>query len=81
VDAAEAQYRWSHIPGEPVASKDAWRVREGTAGNGSIRLSRYKRVDTALAVYFIKGMLASLVVHPVRIVVLRRNQKGRSLKR
>ena len=34
VDAAEARYRWSHIPGEPCALKGACTVREGAVGKG-----------------------------------------------
>ena len=33
VDAAEARYRWSYLPGEPDALKGACPVREGVVGN------------------------------------------------
>ena len=46
VDAAQAQYRWSHLPGEPDALKGASPVRRGTVGKGSRDF-----LDTSLAVY------------------------------
>ena len=60
VETAEVRYRWSYLPGEPDALKDACPVREGAVGN----VPR----GNALAAYFIsetKGKLfikASLII-------------------
>jgi hypothetical protein len=46
VDAAEARYRWSYLPGEPDALKGACPVREEVVGDVP--------QGNALATYFMK---------------------------
>ena len=77
VDATEARYRWSYLPGEPDALKGACPVREEVVGNVP--------KGNALATYFIKvvdeaptGRSRRLIVTEHGIPYQVRTSRGRS---
>jgi hypothetical protein len=61
VDATEARYRWSYLPGEPDALKGARPVREEVVGNVP--------KGNALATYFMKVVREAPMLRSRRLIV------------